>query len=337
VSTVKLINAPPLPGMPWEDRPRSGLPHSERAETLWRHSTNPIIKRDATAFSNSVFNSAVVPFKDAFAGVFRIDDTSRRMNIHRGFSADGVDWKIDDAPISFADPSGTLPASDYKYDPRVIFIEDRYYIVWCNGYHGACIGMGYTFDFEEYVRLENPLMPYNRNGVLFPRRIGGNFALLSRPSDSGHTPFGDIFYSESPDLTYWGRHRHVMSPGWSSSGWQSTKVGAGPAPIETSEGWLLFYHGVLTSCNGFVYSFSAALLDLDEPWKVIARAKPYLISPQRDYERSGDVPNVTFPCAALVDGASGRLAIYYGCADTATCLAFGMVDEVVDFVKRNSI
>ena len=83
--------------------------------------------------------------------------------------------------------------------------------------------------------------------------------------------------------------------------WQSTKVGAGPTPIETDEGWLLLYHGVLTSCNGFVYSMGAALLDLDEPWRVLARGRDYLLSPQVLYEQVGDVPNVVFPCAALVD------------------------------------
>ena len=83
--------------------------------------------------------------------------------------------------------------------------------------------------------------------------------------------------------------------------WQSTKIGAGPTPIETDEGWLVLYHGVLTSCNGFVYSMGAALLDLDEPWKVLARGRDYLLSPQVLYEQVGDVPNVVFPCAALVD------------------------------------
>jgi len=162
--------------------------------------------------------------------------------------------------------------------------------------------------------------------------------MLSRPSDSGHTPFGDIIYSESPDLEFWGRHRHVMSPAdFLKSAWQCTKIGAGPAPIETSEGWLLFYHGVLTSCNGFVYSFGAALLDPDKPWLVLARSRPYLISPQEIYECVGDVPNVTFPCAALADSDTGRLAIYYGCADTVTSLAFGMADEVVDFIKKNAV
>ena len=111
---------------------------------------------------------------------------------------------------------------------------------------------------------------------------------------------------------------------------------AGLVPIETHEGWLLFYHGVLSSCNGFVYSFGAALLDLDQPWKVIYRGGPYLLSPQTAYECVGDVPNVAFPCAALYDQPTGRIAIYYGGADTVTALAFAKLDEVLDFVKTTS-
>jgi beta-1,4-mannooligosaccharide/beta-1,4-mannosyl-N-acetylglucosamine phosphorylase len=326
-----LKNASSLPNIPWESRPAASDP---KKEVLWRYSKNPVIPRDLTLYSNSIFNSAVVPFKDGFAGVFRCDDTSRRMNIHTGKSKDGFTWDIEDKVIDFIKTDSALPDSEYKYDPRVVFVEDRWYIIWCNGYHGPCIGLGYTFDFEKFYQMENSTMMFNRNGVLFPRKIGANYAMLSRPSDSGHTPFGDIIYSESPDLTYWGKYRHVMAP---LEGWQSTKIGAGPAPIETTEGWLLFYHGVLTSCNGFVYSFGAALLDLDEPWKVIARGRPYLINPRELYECVGDVPNVTFPCTALVDGDTGRLAIYYGCADTVTGLVFGTVDEVVDFVKNNKV
>jgi beta-1,4-mannooligosaccharide/beta-1,4-mannosyl-N-acetylglucosamine phosphorylase len=116
--------------------------------------------------------------------------------------------------------------------------------------------------------------------------------------------------------------------------WQSTKVGAGPTPIETDEGWLLLYHGVLTSCNGFVYSMGAALLDLDEPWKVIGRGRDYLLSPQVSYEQVGDVQNVVFPCAALVDREADRVAIYYGGADTVTCLAFAHLSELVGFARR---
>jgi beta-1,4-mannooligosaccharide/beta-1,4-mannosyl-N-acetylglucosamine phosphorylase len=115
--------------------------------------------------------------------------------------------------------------------------------------------------------------------------------------------------------------------------WQSTKIGAGPTPIETDAGWLLLYHGVLTSCNGFVYSMGAALLDLDEPWKVVARGSNYLLAPHAHYEQIGDVPNVVFPCAALVDHDGERLTVYYGGADTVVCLAHGYVSEVVASIK----
>jgi beta-1,4-mannooligosaccharide/beta-1,4-mannosyl-N-acetylglucosamine phosphorylase len=216
----------------------------------------------------------------------------------------------------------------------VVWIEDRYWVTWCNGYHGPTIGVAWTQDFETFHQLENAFLPYNRNGVLFPRKINGKYAMLSRPSDRGHTPWGDMFYSESPDMIHWGCHRFVMAP---AGGWQSTKIGAGPVPIETTEGWLLIYHGVLTSCNGFVYSAGAALLDLEKPWKVIARTAPYIISPQELYECVGDVPNVVFPCAALADAATGRIAVYYGAADTVTGLAFCMVDELVEFTKQNSL
>lgn len=193
--------------------------------------------------------------------------------------------------------------------------------------------MGWTKDFKEFHQCENAFLPFNRNGVLFPRKINGKFVMFSRPSDSGHTPFGDVYISQSPDMKYWGEHRHVMAPG---KGWESKKIGAGPIPIETSEGWLCFYHGVLESCNGFVYSFGACILDIDKPWKVKARCSEYLINPREMYEMVGDVPNVTFPCAALCDQDTGRIAIYYGCADTVVGLAFTTVDDVVDYVKKHS-
>jgi len=317
-----------LPTIPWEDRP----PGSEAV--VWRYSRNPIIPRDLLPRSNSIFNSAAVAHNGAFAGVFRVDDTRRLMNLHAGRSRDGITWEIEPEPITWQFPDAELAGFVHRYDPRVVWLEDRYYVTWCNGYHGPTIGIGYTLDFRSFHFLENAYLPYNRNGVLFPRRIHGKYAMLSRPSDTGHTPFGDIFYSESPDMVHWGRHRFVMAPrAWT---WQSTKVGAGPIPIETAEGWLLIYHGVLTSCNGFVYSMGAALLDLDQPWKVIYRSAPYLLSPQMPYENVGDVPNVVFPCAALVDAPTGRVAIYYGAADTVTGLAFGYVDEIIDWLKHNS-
>ena len=154
--------------------------------------------------------------------------------------------------------------------------------------------------------------------MLFPRKIGGKFFMLSRPSDDGHTPFGDIYLSQSPDMCHWGMHRLVMRRGGNEVGqwWQRTKIGAGPIPIETDDGWLMIYHGVMDTCNGFVYSMGAALLDLDEPWRVLYRTNQHILTPEADYEVSGHVPNVVFPCAALHDKAADRLAIYYGAADT---------------------
>jgi len=93
---------------------------------------------------------------------------------------------------------------------------------------------------------------------------------------------------------------------------------------------------VLTNCSGYIYSMGAALLDLEEPWRVIYRAKPYLLFPEAIYERIGDVPNVIFPCANIVDAATGRIAIYYGAADTVVALAFAYIDEVLAFIKENT-
>lgn len=329
---TKIVNGHSIPNIPWQDRPEGCK------DVVWRYSNNPVIKRDAIPSSNSIFNSAVVPFNGKFAGVFRCDSKSRSMDIFAGFSEDGINWEINHEPITFEGEDPEILNREYRYDPRVCWIEDRYYVTWCNGYHGPTIGVAYTYDFKTFVQLENAFLPYNRNGVMFPRKINGLFGMVSRPSDTGHTPFGDIFYSQSPDMEFWGKHRHVMSTvKGDASAWQSTKIGAGPIPIETSEGWLMIYHGVLNSCNGFVYSFGAAILDLEKPWIVKYRTKPYLLSPQEYYECVGDVPNVAFPCAALADADTGRIAIYYGCADTVTGLAFAQVDELVEFIKNNSL
>jgi beta-1,4-mannooligosaccharide/beta-1,4-mannosyl-N-acetylglucosamine phosphorylase len=133
-------------------------------------------------------------------------------------------------------------------------------------------------------------------------------------------------------------HRLVMRRGGDKQGtwWQRTKIGAGPVPIETPDGWLMIYHGVMDTCNGLIYSMGAALLDLDEPWRVLYRTTEVLLTPEADYEVYGHVPNVVFPCAALHDEETGRLAVYYGAADTCCCIAYTTVDLVIEFTKENS-
>ncbi len=318
--------------IPWENRPEGC------SDILWRYSKNPIIDRYAIPTSNSVFNSAVVPYKDGFAGVFRCDNKAVQMNIFAGKSDNGIDWKIEYDPIEMKPGNTHMIDSDYKYDPRVVFIEDRYWITWCNGYNGPTIGIGYTYDFKDFYQCENAFLPFNRNGVLFPKKINGRYAMLSRPSDNGHTPFGDIFISYSPDMKYWGEHRSVMkATAFEESGWQSTKIGAGPIPILVDEGWLMIYHGVITSCNGFRYAMGAAILDKEQPEIVKYRTRDYLLGPAVDYEMIGDVQNVVFPCAALHDTEEDKIAIYYGAADTVVALSFGHISEIVKFTIENSL
>ena len=135
--------AAPLPdehaAIPWEDRPPGS------ADVVWRSSRNPIVPRDHVPRANSIFNYAVVPFGDGFAGVFRVDDRRRTMNVHAGRSRDGVEWEIEPDPIVFVPADGRVGEIQeeflYAYDPRVTWLEDRYYVTWCAGYHGPTIGV----------------------------------------------------------------------------------------------------------------------------------------------------------------------------------------------------
>lgn len=316
--------------IPWEDR------GSNQEEIMWRSSQNPIIGRYHIPTSNSIFNSAVVSFENGFAGVFRCDDRNIRMNIHAGFSDDGIHWDISHQPIVMSQGDNSKVTAGYRYDPRVTYIEDRYWVTWCNEYHGPTIGIAYTFDFQSFYQCENAFLPYNRNGVLFPQKIDGKYAMLSRPSDNGHTAFGDIFVSYSPDMKYWGEHRHVFgTTSFEQSAWQCLKVGAGSVPILIDEGWLIFYHGVIKTCNGYRYAMGGAILDADQPDKVLVRGGAYLLGPHAPYEMMGDVPNVIFPCAALIE--DNRVVVYYGAADTSVCLCFGYVDEIVNYLKEHAI
>ena len=318
-----------LPDMPWEDRP------ADSSDIVWRYSANPIIGWNPIPKAARVYNSAIVPFGDSYAGVFRADQKNGRATLFSGTSKDGIHIDLHPDPITWIDDNGNPDPTSYAYDPRVVRIDDTYYIQWCDDMNGPSIGLGRTKDFKTFIRMPNPLLPYNRNGVLFPRKINSKYFLFSRPSDTGHTPFGNIFISESPDLEHWGHHRFVMGNG-GQGWWQGTKIGAGPTPIETKEGWLLFYHGVSNTCNGFVYSIGASVHDINDPAKVLYRTRDYLLTPEKEYETTGFVPNVAFPCACLSDAGSGRIAIYYGAADTYTAIAFCQVDTLIDYIKSNS-
>lgn len=329
MSKVRFINAESLPNIPWQEKPE-GL----KDAPVWRYTENPVIQRNPVEGVARIFNSAVLPYENAYIGVFRGEQVNGVPYIYLGRSEDAIHWEFEKEKIHFVNEKGEAADPVYAYDPRLVKVEDTYYIIWCGDFYGASIGLAKTKDFKTFIRMENPFIPFNRNAVLFPRKIGGNFMMLSRPSDSGHTPFGDIFVSESPDMTYWGKHRHVMGKG--NEWWDSVKIGGGAAPIETSEGWLLFFHGVTGTCNGFVYSIGGAILDIENPSIVKYRCENFLLTPQEWYEERGFVGNVCFPCATLQDQDTGRIAIYYGAADTYVALAFTYLDEVVDYIKAHS-
>ena len=317
-----------LKNIPWQEKPEGYV------GPVWRYSENPIVGRNPIPGVARIFNSAVVPYEGEFIGVFRAEQNDGVPHLYLGRSKDAIHWEFEKEKIQMVNEAGEPYMPRYAYDPRLVKVEDAYYIIWCTDFYGAALGLAKTTDFKTFTRLDKPFIPFNRNGVLFPRKINGNFVMLSRPSDSGHTPFGDIFVSESPDLVYWGKHKHVMTRGY-NQWWQSLKIGGGAAPIETSEGWLLFYHGVTGTCNGYVYSMGAALLDIDNPSIVKYRTRDFILTPEKWYEETGFVQNVVFPCAALTDAESGKIAIYYGAADSYVGLAFTTVDEIVTYIKEH--
>ena len=172
----------------------------------------------------------------------------------------------------------------------------------------------------------------NAQGVIYNKRIFEEVGITSLPKTP--TEFLDALqkirdYDLSIDPLYTN-----YAAGWTMSAWDAY-IGGGATPIETSDGWLLFYHGVTGTCNGYVYSIGGAILDRDEPSRVLHRCSTFLLTPETDYEERGFVPNVCFPCATLQDAVTGRIALYYGCADSYVGLAFTTVDEVTDYIKAH--
>jgi len=189
--------------------------------------------------------------------------------------------------------------------------------------------------FWEFERL-GVITPYDaeeRDVVLFPKKFDGRFAVLHRPANwvgSGYPVSAPSIWfawlDGIPGVMH--GHRVVMEP---EEEWEASKIGAGPPPIETEEGWLLIYHGV---DENNVYRAGAALLDPREPWKVIARTREPILEPEEEYEREGDVPNVVFPEGAVV--LDGELLVFYGAADKVCCVASATLNEILDALMSSA-
>ena len=158
--SIQMI-APEVKNVPWQDRPEKLV-----GPPVWRYTENPIINRNPIEGVARIFNSAVVPYEDGFIGVFRGEQTNGVPYVYLGRSKDGIHWEFEKDKVQFVDEKGEPFMPVYAYDPRLVKVEDTYYIIWCGDFYGAAIGMAKTQDFKKFVRIENPFLPFNRNAGL---------------------------------------------------------------------------------------------------------------------------------------------------------------------------
>ncbi len=312
-----------------------------------RFSGNPVLtSRQVPYPSELVFNAGVIPWKNGYAMVFRNDFGYEGRahfsgtNIGLALSGDGLRWQVEDQPVFSLKDDEIRRA----YDPRLTVIEGKTYMTFAaDTRHGLRGGIAVTDDLHHFEVL-SLTVPDNRNMVLFPEKIGGMFMRLERPMpvySRGRKDRFDIWLSESPDLVYWGKSRLVL--GVEDFPFANDKIGPGAPPLRTKEGWLIALHTVdidpERGKNGWEdrwtkrYCAAVALLDLNEPWRVIGCGKTPLIAPETDYEiRDGFRTNVVFP-TGMVRLKDGILRIYYGAADTVVAAAEAKEEDLIALCK----
>jgi len=307
------------------------------AELFQRWGDSPILTaRDFPQPVNSVFNAAAAQVDGETWLLLRVEDRCGRSHLVRARSRDGkTDWRLDAEPLLASDPDRPEEAWGIE-DPRLTRLEEEglwalTYTAYSN--RGPLVALATSRDLVEFKRLGPVLPPDNKDAALFPRRFGDRWVMLHRPAPAASGLAADIWIASSPDLVHWGGHRRIMrarGPGW----WDAEKIGVGPPPLPTPEGWLLLYHGVRRITHQDVYRLGLALLDSEDPARVIRRADAWVLAPEKTYERSGDVNNVVFPCGWILE--EGELRLYYGCADTSLALATAALSDVLDWLRRHS-
>jgi predicted GH43/DUF377 family glycosyl hydrolase len=297
-----------------------------------RSSHNPIISALDLPFpAAAVLNPGAAEHNGQVVLLLRIEDHAGCSNIHVARSKNGVtDWQVASTPIL------RYGEQDFRYeqwgceDPRVTYIKEEncWYITYtAYSPNGAAVALARTEDFVTAERVGLLFSPNNKDAVLFPSRFDGRWAALHRPDAGG---LEHIWSAYSPDLIHWGQP-HCVLPELGGAAWDGAKVGAGPPPILTEKGWLLIYHGVKAYGGHLVYRTGLALLDKDKPHKVVARSKNWIFQAEAPYELSGLTPNVVFPTGAIVKG--DELWMYYGAADTYTCLATAKLDDALSYLE----
>lgn len=296
-----------------------------------RHPGNPILQAsDWPVPVNVAFNPAAALVNGVTVLLVRVEDRRGLSSLYAARSQDGVSgWKIDPSPALIPVPDDYNSEWGFE-DARSVWVEElERFVVTCTAYGraGPSVHLAMTTDFDEFEHVGVIMPPEDKNASLFPRRINGNWVLLHRPvTVTGHG--ADIWLSRSADLVSWRSPEHVMGRR-SGAWWDAMRIGVGPPPIETDEGWLILYHGVKQTVSGSIYRVGAALLDLERPQLVLKRTDDWLLGPETQYERVGDVDNVVFPCG-IIESPGGQLRVYYGAADTSVCLANTTVRCLLD-------
>ena len=188
--------------------------------------------------------------------------------------------------------------------------------------NGVGVGLRITRNWTDFDHVGMIFPPHNKDCAIFEEQIGGKYYALHRPS-SPELGGNYIWIAESADLVHWGRHRCLAH---SREGyWDSARVGAGATPIRTSVGWLEIYHGATKENR---YCLGALLLDLNEPWRVLARSEEPIMEPLAPYEQEGFFGQVIFTNGHLVDG--DNVTLYYGAADSVICAAKLSIESILE-------
>jgi len=304
-------------------------------ELFRRHPGNPILTAEDWPYpANAVFNPAAAAVGDETVLLARVEDLCGISHLTVAHSRNGIDgWSIDGQPLLAASPDVASEEWGFE-DPRVVRVPelDRW-VITCTAYGpaGPAVYLATTEDFATIERHGIIRHPEDKNAALFPHRIDGRWAMLHRPKTEFGGARGEIVLSRSPDLLSWSAPEQVLRPR-DGAWWDSLRIGIGPPPLPTEHGWLLVYHGVKDTVSGQLYRIGLALLDLDEPTRVLRRLPNWILAPLAPYERTGDVPNVVFPCGLLHDSATDEVRLYYGAADNSICLATAPLADLLDAV-----
>lgn len=305
-------------------------------EYFKRYKGNPILTPENWPYKvGAVFNPGAIKFNDEILLLVRAEDKQGYSHLTIAKSKDGkTNWQINSVPALTAEPEFGEALFGLE-DPRIVWLEDRqeYIITYVSFFDGVTgeppgISMIATKDFLNFQRLGRKLMPFNKDASLFPRTLKGYYALINRPLVEGRA---DIWVSFSKDLDFWGKDK-VLIP-TRHRAWDSDRVGLGPPPIETPDGWLIIYHGVRDTAAGTVYRVGLVLLDL-ETLEIIGRSRDWVLGPKESYERVGEADDVVFPCGAVIDEKTNELLVYYGAADSVVALAIANLDDILAYLKK---